>query len=71
MVKKNFEIGGMHCKSCAALVKMTLSDLDGIKSAEADFAKRRASVEFDESRVSEARIIREIKGLGYTAKPAK
>ena len=64
-MKKNFKVNGMHCASCEMLVKDSLDEADGVKKAEASYAKGTVSVEFDEAKISEDKIRTIIKKEGY------
>ncbi len=67
MKKEDFTINGMHCASCATLINKGISRLPGVKSANVNYAAARAQVEYDESQLSEQKIIERVKSLGYTA----
>ena len=67
MKKEDFTINGMHCASCAALITRGVSRLPGVKSANVNYAAARAQVEYDESQLSEEKIIERVKSLGYSA----
>ena len=65
MQKTEFQIDGMHCKSCAILIESSLSDENGIKSAKVDFASKKAFLEFDPTIHNIETIKGLIGGLGY------
>lgn len=65
MAEKILEIEGMHCASCALAIEMSLTDLEGIEKIDVDFSSNKATVEFDESKISLEKIVGEIKELGY------
>jgi Cu+-exporting ATPase len=67
MKKEDFTINGMHCASCATLINKGISKLPGVKSANVNYAAARAQVEYDESQLSEDKIIEKVKSLGYSA----
>lgn len=67
MIKKKFQITGMHCSSCAITIDMDLEDLDGIKKAQTSYAKAETEVEFDPSKLSDDLILETIKKSGYKA----
>jgi len=67
MKKEDFTINGMHCASCAALITRGISKLPGVKSANVNYAAARAQVEYDESQLSDEKIIERVKSLGYSA----
>lgn len=68
-IKRKFKIEGMHCNSCTMLIDGDLEDLDGIKSANTNFAKSETEVEFDPDKTSDSQILETVQKSGYTAKP--
>ncbi len=68
MVKKQFQIEGMHCVGCAMTVDGAVEDLPGVKSATTNYARQVADVEYDEKQVNEAKIIAAIQDAGYAVK---
>ena len=70
MIKKQFDVGGMHCGSCAAGIQMFLSSTDGIKNVTVDYNTKKADVEYDDEKVDVDVIVKGVEELGYTAKPA-
>ena len=42
------DITGMSCANCSTTVQETLSDLDGVTAADANFATDEGSVEYDQ-----------------------
>ncbi len=71
MTKKKLKIEGMHCSSCAMLIDGDLEDLEGVKSANTNYAKGETEVEIDEDKLSDKEIIDAIKKIGYTAIPQR
>lgn len=69
MVKKKFKITDMHCSSCALSIDFDLEDLNGVTSAQTNYAKAELEVEFDEGKLSEDLIVETIKKTGYRALP--
>lgn len=65
-IKKELDIQGMHCASCAAVITKSLNKVPGVTSANVNYATERASVECDE-RVSDEALIRAVQGRGYNA----
>ena len=65
MVKKIYKIKDMRCTSCALVIESELDDI-GVK-ARANYAKAEVTVEYDENKLSEKKIIMTIKKAGYTA----
>jgi P-type Cu+ transporter len=68
MKKISLKIDGMHCSSCAMNIDFDLEDLDGVKSAKTSYAKQFTEVEFDENKINELEIAKQIKKTGYTVK---
>lgn len=65
MKKITLDILGMHCSSCAMNIDFDLEDLKGVKEAKTSYAKQKCEIEFDETLVSEDKIINQIKTTGY------
>ena len=45
--KESFKISGMSCVACSARVEKGLNKLEGVKSANVNFAMEKATIEFD------------------------
>ncbi len=72
MAKKvDFDISGMHCASCAAMIQKGLSKKEGVVSSNVNYASARASVEFEDAKLSEKDIIEVIRSRGYDASVRK
>jgi copper chaperone CopZ len=56
---------GMHCRSCEALIELTLADLDGVMSAKADRAAGVTRVTYDPARTDVEAIADAIRSAGY------
>jgi copper chaperone CopZ len=52
MTTATFNIGGMHCPTCAVRNERTLKKFKGVLDATVNFATRSARVEFDDAVVS-------------------
>jgi len=65
MIKKMFNILDLECPSCVMRLEMIEDNLDGVLSVAASFHKQQMEVEYDESRISEEKIVGEIERLGY------
>ncbi len=68
-ITRRFETTGMHCPSCSMLIKMSLTDLDGMESADVDHRSGITTVRFDPEKLSDDDIVGEIVKAGYGAKP--
>ena len=60
-------ITGMHCASCAALIKDVSSEFPAIKSVNVDLASKKVTLEYEDD-FDLAKWQAEIKGLGETYK---
>lgn len=65
IVRKKFIVEGMHCGSCAVSTGMILKNLNGVKSARADYDACSAEIEYDDAEVGLADMNRALEGLGY------
>lgn len=63
--KQSFNISGMTCAACAARIEKIINKLDGVTRANVNFAVEKATVEYDDSRVSIEKIEDSVKKLGY------
>ncbi len=66
-MKAEFHIDGMHCDSCAALIKETLEETAGVQSADVNFGGKTAVVEFDPGVVQQKTLVKKIQDAGYNA----
>ncbi len=66
MSRKTIKIAGMSCAACALRIEKGLSKLEGVQSANVNFAMERATVEFDNAKVSTDKIEEIIDKLGYS-----
>mgnify|MGYP000264633874 CR=1 FL=1 len=61
------DITGMSCANCSATIEDTLSDLNGVDDASANYATDEATVEYDAAVVSLAELYDAIDDAGYGA----
>ena len=66
-MKAEFHIDGMHCESCAALIKETLEETAGVRDVDVTFSGKTAVVNFDENTVQPTTLVKKIQDLGYRA----
>lgn len=66
ILSKQFNIKGMHCASCGAIIKRTLQKQEGVESCEVNYATETANISFDESKVSPETMSKKIEPLGYS-----
>ena len=65
--KTTIAITGMDCASCAMNIERRLKKLEGVKSANVNFATNRATVEYEEGKVGPGNFKEAIENLGYGA----
>jgi len=63
--QKLYHIEGMHCASCAVLINKILSKQKGVVSANANFGSEKLIVQFNPDEISEEKIAKLVKDLGY------
>ncbi|WP_280586922.1 heavy metal translocating P-type ATPase [Halorubrum sp. Boch-26] len=63
----HLNVTGMSCANCSASIEDALDDLDGVKSANANYATDEGSVEYDPEVVSLGEIFDAIESAGYGA----
>jgi len=69
MIKKTFKVPDMSCTNCAMKLESLEDTLDGVKEVNASYHKLRMTVEYDETRLTDAQIIAAVKKKGYQAIP--
>lgn len=65
VIKKDIAITGMTCAACANRVEKGLQRLEGVTSANVNFATEKAVVSFDREKVNLQAIQEKIQALGY------
>jgi len=56
LIKKEYEVIGMHCMGCVNTLEGILKEVDGIDSYIVDFNKKRLLIEFDKNIINEEKI---------------
>ncbi len=64
--EQTFNIKGMHCASCAGIIEKTFKKIDGVASAQVNYATETAKVSFDEARTNASALSRSVEPLGYS-----
>jgi mercuric transport protein len=67
-------VEGMHCKMCSASVTKALKATDGVEKVEVSHETGVAVVQYDDQKVTEAKLREVINGTGFKAvedKPAE
>ncbi len=67
MIKKTFKIPDMTCVNCAMKLEALEDDLDGVKRVDASYHKLQMVIEYDETKLTEEKIVAAVKKKGYTA----
>lgn len=67
-MKMNLKVKGMHCDSCATLIKEDLLDI-GVKKVEVSLKKELVLIEFDEKKLTLNKIKNAIEALNYNVTP--
>lgn len=70
-MKIRLKIEGMTCASCARANESTLAELDGVITANVNIATHKATVEFDQSRITIKDLIAAVEAAGFQAKEEK
>lgn len=66
MQKTTFHVSGMHCASCAILIGKALQNVNGVKTANVNYANEQAFVEYD-SPANMDLLIKAVIASGYKA----
>lgn len=67
MKEVQISVGGMHCASCSAIITRSLKKVDGVAEANVNYGTEQATVEVDENKASNSKLIFAIESKGYTA----
>jgi len=65
--RASFAVDGMDCTACATAIENKLKTVDGVRSAVVSYDQKRATVEFDVSKVTIAQLEQAIRDAGYRA----
>jgi len=66
MLKKiNLQISGIHCRSCKTLIETEVDVLPGVLNISVDYKTGQSQVEFDDQKISFAKIEKKIESLNY------
>ncbi len=60
-------VEGMHCKMCSASVTKALKATAGVEKVEVSFEKGEAVIQYDDQKVTEAKLREVINGTGFKA----
>ncbi|MGE5397699.1 MAG: copper ion binding protein, partial [Chitinophagales bacterium] len=65
LLRKTIKLSGMSCAACAARIEKGLSRLEGVASANVNFAIEKAVIEYDDSLARPQQFTEVVKRLGY------
>lgn len=65
--KKTFPIKGMHCASCVRVLERALSKVDGVEKAIVNLATEKATITYDQQKVTDKDITSAVANVGYKA----
>lgn len=63
---QSVSVVGIHCASCASIIKRKLEKIDGVESCEVNVGTEKAQLHFDSQKVSVADMNQTIGKLGYS-----
>lgn len=66
MIKKSFPVIGMHCASCASIIKRKLENLKGIEECNVNYGTEKTQVSFNPKKVSIQNMNDAIGKYGYS-----
>ena len=64
-ITKTIKVKGMFCANCESLIKKSLTQIDGVISADANYKNEEVKVTYIEEKVTMDTLEKEIIGLGY------
>ncbi len=64
---KTFSIQGFHCTGCADNVSRSLGTQEGVIKVDADYEQAKVAVRFDSDRITEDKIVEQIRQAGFEA----
>ena len=67
---KEFKVEGLKCSGCAKAVENAVSAVEGVEKASVDFEAKKLTVEFQQDKVEEQKIIEAVSKAGYQAELA-
>lgn len=65
------KVEGMHCKNCSASVTKALKATAGVETVEVSFETGEAVVQYDDQKVTEAKLREVINSTGFKAEEPK
>jgi Cu+-exporting ATPase len=66
-VEKSFKINGMTCAACVRAVDKSVNKLEGVEAVNVHLATEKMTVNFNDDKVNEDKIIGAVDKAGYEA----
>lgn len=63
--KKVIRVKGMHCSSCASMIRKTVRKIDGVEEAQVSLETGHVTVLFDPAKKPVEDVVRAINKMGY------
>ena len=64
---KEFKVEGLKCSGCVKAVENAASAVEGVEKTSVDFEAKKLTVEFQQDKVEEQKIIEAVSKAGYQA----
>lgn len=64
-VTQKYLVNGMHCASCASIIKRTVNKIDGVNACEVNYGTETTQISFDSNKTSLAAINAKLATFGY------
>lgn len=65
MKETNLKIEGMHCAGCSTRLERVLNNLEGVETAKVSLEEKRATIKYDETKISLESIKEAIDDAGF------
>ena len=65
MKETNLKIEGMHCAGCSTRLEKVLNNLDGVEIAKVSLEEKKATIKYDETKISLESIKEAIEDAGF------
>ena len=65
MKETNLKIEGMHCAGCSTRLEKVLNNLDGVEIAKVSLEEKKATIKYDENKISLESIKEAIEDAGF------
>ena len=65
MKEINLKIEGMHCTGCSTRLEKILNNLEGVETAKVSLEEKKATIKYDETKISLESIKEAIEDAGF------